>query len=507
MATLAGLMQRRKFLLAASYAAVGAGLPMSAFAAAQPKRYDLIIVGGGTAGLPAAIFASRRGLKVLVLDAAADIGGTLYLSTGQMAAAGTKLQKSRGIIDSPQLHYEDVMRISHGTANETLTRLAVWNAAPTFDWLMDNGLAVAPEHPITGGGHEPYRQKRYAWGPKGGMSILAVLRPMFQTEVASGRVEVRTLNRVRHLLEHKGRIIGVRAETDGGGVSDNYSASVLLSSGGYVMNGPMFEKLSGHKQYTANAFPYNQGDGLTMALEAGGYLRGAENYLPLFGFVLADTTTPSTWFALPATYPETRPPWEIWVNANGRRFVAEDNPSVDAREEALVTEPDMRFWIIADQAMFDKAPSIINDWTKAKVASAYNVVPTFRSAPTLEALAAVCGIDSTGLVQTIARYNVAQASGKDPDFGRKHMPAPFGQGPYYAVRCQANDIVGAAGVAVDGKLRVVRKNGRPLPGLYAAGEILGGGNLMGHATVNGMMVTPSLTFGRLLGQGIIPKPT
>ena len=93
--------------------------------AAAPNEYDFIIVGAGTAGLPAAIFASKRGARVLLLDAAGDIGGTLHLSTGQMSAAGTRLQASLGIVDTPQLHYDDVMRISRNTADPILTRIAV----------------------------------------------------------------------------------------------------------------------------------------------------------------------------------------------------------------------------------------------------------------------------------------------------------------------------------------------------------------------------------------------
>ena len=83
-------------------------------------QWDAIIVGAGTAGLPAAIFAAERSDKVLVLDAAPEIGGTLHLSSGQMSAAGTRLQKEQGIEDSPALHIEDIMRISKNTADRTL---------------------------------------------------------------------------------------------------------------------------------------------------------------------------------------------------------------------------------------------------------------------------------------------------------------------------------------------------------------------------------------------------
>ncbi len=96
------------------------------------KTWDVIIIGAGTVGLPAAIFASQRSDSVLVLDAAPDIGGTLHLSGGQMSAAGTRLQKEKGIEDSPALHLEDVMCISKNTADRDLVGLAVNNWLSTI---------------------------------------------------------------------------------------------------------------------------------------------------------------------------------------------------------------------------------------------------------------------------------------------------------------------------------------------------------------------------------------
>ena len=126
-------------------------------------------------GLPTAIFAAQRGARVLIVEAAGALGGTLFLSSGQMSAAGTRLQKTRGIDDTAQLHYDDIMRISKGHANPELVRLATSAAAPAFDWLIDNGFKVRDGHPITGTTHEPYSRARYAWGYEGGRSILAVL--------------------------------------------------------------------------------------------------------------------------------------------------------------------------------------------------------------------------------------------------------------------------------------------------------------------------------------------
>ncbi|MCH8188930.1 MAG: FAD-dependent oxidoreductase [Proteobacteria bacterium] len=106
------------------------------------EPWDVIIVGAGTTGMPAAIFAAQRGARVLILEAAPEVGGTLHLSAGQMSAAGSRLQAEKGIEDTPDEHYDDCMRISNNTADPVLVRLAVDNAADTLDWLQDIGAEI-----------------------------------------------------------------------------------------------------------------------------------------------------------------------------------------------------------------------------------------------------------------------------------------------------------------------------------------------------------------------------
>jgi len=86
-------------------------------AMAQNAEWDLIIVGGGTTGMPAALFATERGARVLLIDKAPQLGGTLDRTGGQVAAAGTIWQKEQGITDSPDAHYDDVMRINRHTSD------------------------------------------------------------------------------------------------------------------------------------------------------------------------------------------------------------------------------------------------------------------------------------------------------------------------------------------------------------------------------------------------------
>ena len=472
------------------------------------SQFDVIVVGGGSAGLPAAIFAAERGAKVLLIDHATQLGGTLWVATGQMSAAGTRLQREQGIADTADAHFEDVMRISRGTAHPGLVRLAVDNAADTFDWLIDQGFAPLPEHPVAGFGHEPYREKRYYWGEKGGISVKDVLVPIVELHVASGAITLKLAHEVTEILMDAGlRVVGVAAEDADGARREFHGANVILSCGGYAANTEMFAALSGYPQYNSAPYPYSQGAGHRLGQSVGGYLRGFENVFNNFGALFNSDNFPVRAIATVETFPERREPWEIYVNVHGRRFIREDIRSVDAREMALMDQPDRRYWIVFDQNILDQAPPMIVGWTREDMVKAFaEAGPAFITGETIDALAGKAGIDADGLKRSVAGYNYGIQTGND-FIGRTHAPAPIGTGPFYAIRMQGSSISSAVGLAVDDGLRVIREDGSPIANLYAAGELLGSGQTMGKAACGGMMVTPALTFGRLLGQRLLPLET
>jgi fumarate reductase flavoprotein subunit len=500
-------ISKRRFLQASGAATLAFGLPALG-AASTP--WDLIVVGGGTAGLPVALFAAQRGARVLIVEAAGELGGTLFLSSGQMSAAGTRLQRSKGIDDTPQAHYDDVMRISNGTANPQLVRLAVDHAAPLFDWLMDHGLVVHPEHPVIGTTHEPYTRARYVWGMEGGRSILAVLRAQLAPEIAAGRITVLTDTRATALLQDgDGTVRGLVVRNVAGGESRHLARFTALTCGGDTYAPAQFLKYDGAPNYSRATYPFSLGAGIDLAIAAGGYVRGGDTHAPLFGAVLASSSYPSPIRAMVRHFPGDRPPYEIFVNVAGKRFLCEDIPSHDAYEQGIRGQLEERCWVVFDAAIYRAAPRLVNGpfgspWTAADTDSAFATgVPMFFREATLAALARAAGVDADGLVATVADYNQAQASGNDP-LGRKYMPLPISEPPFYAIQLQSWNLTSYAGIAVDERLRVVRADGTPIPNLYAAGELIGTGQLMGRSHCGGMSVTPALALGRLLGHEILP---
>ncbi|MSO98116.1 MAG: FAD-dependent oxidoreductase [Rhodospirillaceae bacterium] len=471
------------------------------------EGWDVIVVGGGTAGLPTAIFAAERGAKVLLIEKSGLLGGTLDRSAGQIAAAGTKFQSAKNIQDTPEAHFEDIMRITRGTCDPALARLLVDNATATIDWLADNGYTTLPEHPVIEGEHEAFTTARYLWGPEGGRSILKVLKPQAEAAIAAGKVTALMRTGAVELMQDvKGAVIGVITEDSDGLRAEHTGKSVVLTSGGCASNPKMFEDLHGVPLYARAAYPFSQGKGIELGVAAGGYVRGGEKYLCNSGSVLADINYPSPIFGSAVTDPRRRQPWEIIVNRRGERFVREDHPSVDEREHALLKQPGMRSWVVFDQEMLDKAPPLMPALGNERMLGLFDAHPMFAKADTIEGLAKKLGITPNGLIQSVANYNDGQAKGVDI-FGRKHMPLPMARAPYYAVAQQGITIISFAGLAVDNTLRVVKEDGEPVVNLYAAGEVLGAGATSGNAYTNGMLVTPALTFGRLLGSKLLPLRT
>jgi fumarate reductase flavoprotein subunit len=469
------------------------------------RKWDVIVVGGGSSGLPLALFAAQRGAEVLLLDHASELGGTLWVASGQMSAAGTRLQKRKGIEDSADEHYADVMRISRGSADPTLVRLAVDHAADTFDWLEDVGFNALPDHPVAGNAHEAYLKDRYYWGEKGGHSVRETLVPLLMEQVQAGRITLKLEHEVTELVQdHDGAITGVVARDRDGMLHAFNSRFTALTCGGYAANPELFEQLNGYPQYTAQPYPFARGAGIKLGLAAGGYLRGHENVYNNFGSLLNSDAFPCALAGRVITYPEMRQPWEVYVNTEGKRFIREDMPSVDAREMALSVQTARRFWIVFDQHILDNAPPILLNWTREQLQQAFNDGgPAFLSAPSLEGLAKAAGINEAALVTTVDGYNYGVHTGSD-FLGRHHLPAPVQQGPFYALRMQGSATSSAVGLAVNESLQVIRADGSPIANLYAAGELLGAGQTMGKAACGGMMVTPALTFGRLLGDQLIP---
>lgn len=467
------------------------------------SEWDVLVVGAGAAGLATALAAARGGARVLVVEKEPRLGGTLHLSGGHLAAAGSRRQREHGIADSPAEHLADIARISGGSARTDLATLVADHAAETVDWLADRGFAFAPETPRIVYGHEPYRTARTVYGVDEGLSILAVLEQELLAATADGLVlEVWTGAPVTGLIQDDGaRVAGVEVLRGSGEVVVR-AGSVVLATGGYGADPELFEELEGVPLVSAAART-STGDGIHLGWSVGAALQGKGTYLPTFGG-LPDPVSPgrANWHDRQRLTSE-RPPGEIYVDRDGNRWVAEDEPSIDEKERALAGVAGQTFWTVFDDAALAAGTGeqqIVVGKEPEAVRAMANTRPGVHAASTLIELAALAGIDPTGLASTVARYNDAVAAGVDAEFGRRHLPAPLAQPPFYALRNHAVTLVTFAGLDIDADCAVRDETGAAIAGLFAVGEVIGAGATCGNSFCSGMLLTPALTLGRLLGE-------
>jgi fumarate reductase flavoprotein subunit len=411
-------------------------------------------------------------------------------------AAGTSLQREKGIEDSPADHLADAYRINHGTGDRALLEFLAHNAAESVEWLLANGWRPRPEHPIITHGHEPYTKPRTYQSAEGGLAVLAALKRALEAAQAKHAVELRLNTRMTDLLTAAdGSVTGVRA-TGPDGPLEVHADAVVLASGGYASNPSLWFELHG-MPLRGWAWEHSQGDGLQAARRLGATVRGADDCLLTVGGVTNIDRPGVLWIAT-LLMPQARPPWKIFVNRAGDRFVAEDHPSVDWRERVLLQQPGAEFWVVYDEAMRERAPPLFFAWDAAKVERSFATHPDFQRAGSLAELASRCGVDPRRFALTVERYNAGQAAGSDA-FGRRHLPLPIAKPPFYAVRHYGITCISFAGLHVDARLRVLGADGNPMPGLYAIGELLGLGHL-GNAYLSGTGVGSAITYGLQLAK-------
>lgn len=477
---------------------------------ANASAFDLLVIGAGTAGIPCAIEAAARGATVGVVEKSARIGGTLHLTGGHMSGGGTRLQARRAIDgDSPARHFDDVMRISRGTADPALVRLAVDEAPRTLDWLDALDFPWADDCPRLVYGHEPYSIARtvYAAGgtSRGGLAILGTLRPLWNEHVEAGRIVPLLNHEMVALIVEDERVVGARVQGSSGAV-DLRAPNTVLATGGYASASDLFRALTNGAELISTASPTSTGEGIERARSIGASVRNGDLHVPSLGGIEIEPGSgradwQSAWaMVFTSIY---RAPREIYVNSGGQRFLNEEEPSAHARELALMEQPAGKLWAIFDHAALHAGESIVRQWSAAQIEQFADEGRFAWRADSVEALAERAGLPRDALVDTVAACNCVARGAAVDALGRTSM-WPVAAPPFYALLTRATVLITFGGLHVDGDLRVLRRgidgDVAPIVGLFAAGEALGAGATCGQSFCGGMMVTPALSFGRILGR-------
>ena len=155
-------------------------------------------------------------------------------------------------------------------------------------------------------------------------------------------------------------VYGFIHENDATLLDDALAKNVVLTTGGYAANQRLFARFTDGCSLYSAGMPTSNGSGILIGAHAGGLVRNGDKFLPTFaGIAIKGNPRRVDFYRMPSLTPQERQPWEIFVNLRGERFVAEDHPSVDERENRLVEQPEMSFWIVFDEKIFKKAPPLL----------------------------------------------------------------------------------------------------------------------------------------------------
>lgn len=444
---------------------------------------DVVVVGAGAAGLSAGLAAVQNGQSVIILEKMGVVGGASAMAGAGTMATGSTWQKEDGYEDSPEQLVEDMMANGHNKNDRATVELFANTIGEAFDWLVSEDGAAVPYQ-------RSGKPSRSYSGVGRGAGVCQSLSDKFTAE--GGTLLVNTP--ATDLIVEDGTVTGVLAEGDGKAYTIN-AKSVILASGGYGANDELVP--DEYKQYVYAGHAGAEGDAIEMVKDLDADLINMDliNTQPnsmILPSGLGQYCNPGVSGAYAAG--------AYMVNQDGVRFYNEQANAWDLMQ--AMKENDAQY-LIMDQAAFDgfnagmtKSNIYTMEDVETWLADDYDGQPVMRTADTLEELAGKLGIPADALTQTAAAFNEAAAAGTD-EFGRTLAAAQSEEGPYYALEMHIRYYASLGGLHINDNMQVLNTAQEPIPGLYAAGEVVGGleGDVYMGATLFGWAIASGYTAG------------
>jgi tricarballylate dehydrogenase len=482
--------------------------------------YDVVVVGGGNAAMCAALSAQESGARVLVLEKAPEAwrGGNGFFTAGGFRFAFKSFDELRTLIgdlsdqEAAQMEvdpytednfYDDLMRVTEDCADPDMALSLVRESQNTVRWMKDRGIRWIPMF-----GRQAYKVggKFRFWG---GLVLEAVgggagLIDMEYASAAKAGIDVRFEAKATRLLtDDRGRVTGLMVRTPEG-TETITAGAVVLASGGFEANPEMRTRYLGPNWELARVrgTPYNTGDGIRMAIDIGalpwGHWSGCHS-------VQWDLNAP--WHGdrkVGDNFQKHSYPVGIIVNLRGERFVDEGadfrNYTYVKYGRAVIGQPRRTAFQVFDQKVVDllREEYRIREVTKAE-------------ANTFEELARKLEIDVPGFVKTVTEFNAAVM--KDVPFNpavkdgrgtrglalnKSNWAQALDTPPYVGYAVTTGITFTFGGLKIDDAGRVIDCEQRAIPGLYAAGELVGG--LFYHNYPGGAGLMAGAVFGRVAGR-------
>ena len=469
---------------------------------------DVVVAGYGPAGAAAAIAAHDAGARVVVVESAAQGGGNARYSGGFLfdipgpAAAGHLDALCFGRTPRPVL--EAYAAGLHGL-DGWLRSLG--GATDRFDPPPARLPAPFPSWPYLPGGHDiTYRVVAGGTGRRG-----QALWDLLDTAVRERGIEVRLQTAAQRLArDPDGTVTGLAVRPAGAGPDTPGAAEpltlpapggVVLACGGFEADPSLAAAYLPLGPSWPVGHPGNDGTGLRLAQQAGAALWHTYGCFGWFAFRTPEFPAPFAVDFFAASH--------LYTDADGRRFGDETGYEVHDRLRALLSylprnpnRPRLPAWAIFDEAARLAGPlngllGTPNDYTWSADNAAEVARGWIKAAAGPAELARQIGADPTVLTETLAEYNAAAQAGRDDRFGRSaDTLVPLDTGRLYAIETWPGIAGTTGGPQHDEHAQVLRPDGQPVPGLYAAGAV---SLVWGHLIEHGGGLTDALVFGHTAG--------
>ncbi len=423
---------------------------------------DVVVVGAGGAGMTAAITLQQEGKSVIILEKMPYVGGNTIKATGGMNAAETHYQAEAGIKDSIAQFVEDTMVGGHQVNDIKLVKTMAKFSAKAIEWLDSIG-APLPKVSFSGGA-----TNARIHSPADGSGVGEYLVESYKETLDKLGIEVLLNTEATNIVMNNGKAVGVLAEDSKTYYTIN-SKAVIIATGGFGANEDMITEYRADLKGTVTT------NGDTRL-----YRRRDIEQIQLHPTVEQSTSILIT--------EGVRGDGAILVNQSGVRFTNEllTRDKVSAAE---LKQEGCYAYVIFDQNLREGL----------KASEKYVKAGIVTEAQTVEELATKLGIDPTTLAKTVSDWNAIVASGNDYQFGRTTgMEHDLSKAPYYAIKIAPGIHHTMGGVKIDTETHVIDTDGNIIPGLYAAGEVVGG--VHGGNRIGGNAVADIVVFGRIAGQ-------
>lgn len=442
------------------------------------EQFDIVIVGAGGAGLAAAVEAQENGAdNVVVLEKMSFAGGSTTMAFGGMNCTNSRFMDEQKKEEKPIELVDRIYKNGKGFGDPRMGAVVAMETPEVIEWLEGFGsewgkIRYSDLHCPTD-------------GTIPGVELIRVLKE--QTE--KNGIEIRYNTPATEILaDEEGRVTGVKVKGPEGEYTIDASA-VILATGGFESNEEMIAEIApGLKNIHMAPSQGNMGDGIKMAEKLGA------DTVNMDLIQLSSAVVP---FSIQMQLP-IKNNGVIFVNKEGKRFTNEySKESSDRRiSEDILKQTDAEAFAVYNEAIYSEFMAIEEkDFFDEYRMTGIDNSDLVMKADTIEELAKMMEVDPAALSNTVKNL-------KTDGIGNEVVVAKadtYAKGPFYAVPVTPGVMDTLGGLVADTTGRVINKEGKPIKGLYAAGEVIG--NTQGSYYSVGL--GEAVVFGRVSARNAI----